>query len=81
MTARRFFTVLALLVVLATAFAAGRASADQPHMQAALGHLRAAKVELAAATPDKGGHRAKAIALTNDAIAQVERGIAYDRRH
>ena len=75
------FTVLALLVVLATAFVAGRASADQPHMQAALEHLRAAKVELAAATPDKGGHRAKAIALTNDAIAQVERGIAYDRRH
>jgi len=81
MTARRFFTVLALLVVLATAFVAGRASADQPHMQAALEHLRAAKVELAAATPDKGGHRAKAIALTNDAIAQVERGIAYDRHH
>ena len=81
MTARRFFTVLALLVVLATAFVAGRASADQPHMQAALEHLRAAKAELAAATADKGGHRAKAIALTNDAIAQVERGIAYDRHH
>ena len=81
MTARRFFTVLALVVVLATAFVAGRASADQPHMQAALEHLRAAKVELAAATADKGGHRAKAIALTNDAIAQVERGIAYDRHH
>jgi len=81
MTVRRFFTVLALLVVLATAFVAGRASADQPHMQAALEHLRAAKVELDAATPDKGGHRAKAIALTNDAIAQVERGIAYDRHH
>jgi len=81
MTVRRFFTVLALLVVLATAFVAGRASADQPHMQAAFEHLRAAKVELDAATPDKGGHRAKAIALTNDAIAQVERGIAYDRHH
>ena len=81
MTARRFFTVLALVVVLATAFVAGRASAHQPHMQAALEHLRAAKVALEAATPDKGGHRTKAIALTNDAIAQVERGIAYDRRH
>ena len=81
MTARRFFTVLALVVVLATAFVAGRASADQPHMQAALEHLRAAKVELDAAMADKGGHRAKAIALTNDAIAQVERGIAYDRHH
>ena len=81
MTARRFFISLALLVVLATGFLAGRASADQPHMQAALEHLRAAKVELEAATPDKGGHRAKAIALTNDAIVQVEKGIAYDRNH
>lgn len=81
MTARRFFSVLALLVVLGAGFVAGRASADQPHMQAALGHLRSAKAELEAATSDKGGHRAKAIALTNDAIAQVERGIGYDRRH
>ena len=81
MTVRRFITVMALLIVVATAFVAGRASADQPHMQAALEHLRAAKVELDAATPDKGGHRAKAIALTNDAITQVEKGIAYDRRH
>jgi hypothetical protein len=81
MTARRFFTLLALLVILATGFVAGRASADQPHMQAALDHLRLAKVELEKALPDKGGHRAKAIGLTNDAIAEVERGIAYDRRH
>lgn len=81
MTARRLFVSLALLVVLATGFLAGRASADQPHMQAALEHLRAAKVELEAATPDKGGHRAKAIALTSDAIVQVEKGIAYDRNH
>jgi hypothetical protein len=81
MTVRRFFTTLALVVVLATAFVAGRASADQPHMQAALEHLRAAKVELEAALPDKGGHRAKAITLTNDAIVQVEKGINFDRRH
>ena len=81
MTIRRFFTALALMVVLATAFVAGRASADQPHMQAALEHLRAAKVELDAATPDKGGHRVKALALTKDAIVQVEAGIAYDRNH
>jgi len=81
MTARRFFSVLALLAVLAAGFVAGHASAAQPRMQAALEHLRAAKADLEAATNDKGGHRAKAIALTNDAIAQVERGIAYDRRH
>lgn len=79
MTARRFFSVLALIVVLATAFVTGRATADQPHMQAALEHLRAAKVELDAAEADKGGHRAKALALTKDAIVQVERGIEYAR--
>jgi uncharacterized membrane-anchored protein YhcB (DUF1043 family) len=81
MTARRFFTAIALIVVIATGFLAGRASADQPHMQAALDQLHAAKVELEKATADKGGHRAKALALTSDAIAEVERGIAYDRRH
>ena len=50
-------------------------------MHAALTHLRSAKAELEAATPDKGGHRAKAIALCNDTIAEVERGIVFDRRH
>ena len=81
MTARRFFTSLALVVVLAAGFWAGRASADQPHMQAALDHLRAAKVELDAALADKGGHREKALALTKDAIVQVERGIEWARHH
>jgi hypothetical protein len=81
MNARRFFTAIALIVVLATGFLAGRASADQPRMHAALEHLRAAKVELEKATADKGGHRNKAIAMTNDAIAEVERGIGFDRRH
>jgi hypothetical protein len=67
---------------LLSVFIPGRAkAADQPHMQAALEHLRAAKVELQAATPDKGGHRVKAEKLTSDAIVEVERGIAYDRRH
>ena len=56
-------------------------AADQPHMQAALDHLRAAKNELEKATTDKGGHRAKALTLTRDAIVQVEEGIKFDRRH
>ena len=75
--------LIALLVTLAISagFVVGRASADQPHMQAALDHLRAAKVELDAAEPDKGGHREKALALTKDAIVQVERGIEYARHH
>jgi hypothetical protein len=81
MSIRRALTLVALVVILATGFIAGRASADQPHMQAALEHLRAAKVELDAAEADKGGHRVKALALTKDAIVQVEAGIAYDRNH
>jgi hypothetical protein len=58
-----------------------KASADQPHMHAALEALRTAKRELEAATQDKGGHRAKALAFVNDAIAQTEKGIAFDRTH
>ncbi len=53
----------------------------QPHMRAALGHLRAAKRSLEEATADKGGHRVKAMELVDAAIRQVEEGIAYDNRH
>ena len=78
---RKYFATALLVVALVSGFVAGRASADQPHMQSALDHLRAAKGELDQALADKGGHRAKAIALVNDAIVQVEKGIEFDRRH
>ena len=78
---RRIVTALTLTLVLAAGFYAGHATADQPRMHAALEHLRAARAELDKATPDKGGHREAAIKLVNDAIAQVEAGMAYDRRH
>jgi hypothetical protein len=54
---------------------------DQPNMQAARGSLITARNELQRATADKGGHRANAIRLTNRAIAEVNLGIQYDRRH
>jgi len=75
--------VIALLVVaaIASGFVAGRASADQPHMQAALDHLKLARTELEKADRDKGGHRENALRLTKDAIAEVERGIRFDRHH
>jgi len=75
--------VIALLVVaaIASGFVAGRASADQPRMQAAMDHLRMAKVELEKADRDKGGHRERALRFTNDAISEVERGIEWDRHH
>jgi hypothetical protein len=51
-------------------------SADQPHMTAALDNLTSAKHNLESATPDKGGHRDKAIKEVNWAIDEVNKGIA-----
>jgi hypothetical protein len=70
-----------LTLVLAVGFIAGHLSAAQPHMQAAVKQLRAARASLNKASSDKGGHRNRALALINDAIDEVERGIAFDRKH
>lgn len=79
---RRSLTrALLLVTVLALGFIAGHLSAAQPHMNSALRQLRSAKASLNKATPDKGGHRNRAVELVDQAIDQVERGIAYDRRH
>lgn len=80
MKMKSMFSALFLIVALAGGFVAGRAHAAQPHMTAALDHLRNARQELRAAASDKGGHRERAIDIVNDAIAQVEAGIAYGRR-
>ena len=81
MTRSRIITALLLTLVIATGFVAGRATADQPRMHTALEHLRAAKADLEAATADKGGHRERALRLVNDAIAETEKGISFDRHH
>ena len=73
-------SIFAVVLVLFTVAIAG-AIPDQPMMQAARGDLQTAKRELQAAIADKGGHRVKAIRLVNSAIAEVNAGIAYDRRH
>ena len=75
--------VLAALLTLVLGFSlVSTAGAErQPHMKKALGTLRVAKSQLEAATPDKGGHRVKAIELTAAAIGEVEAGIAYDNAH
>lgn len=58
------------------------ASAEpQPNMQAALTLLRGAKGHLEIATADKGGHRVKAIELTNRAIEEVQLGVQFDNKH
>ncbi len=80
---RRFLrsgSVLAILVVgvFFMSFLASCAS-GQPHMQSALDHLVAARHELQSATADKGGHRVRAIALIDEAVTEVERGLEYAR--
>ena len=56
-------------------------SQREPHMAAALEHLHMAQQELQKAAPNKGGHREKALELTNQAISQVEEGIRYFNAH
>jgi hypothetical protein len=57
--------------------ASGVAVAQQPNMQNALNALFSARSSLQMAAPNKGGHRDRAITLVNQAIAEVEAGIAY----
>ena len=73
--------VLALTVALISLAPKYSYAEDQPHMQAALQHLQAAAEELQRAEHDKGGHRSKALGLTQQAIAHVKEGIAYDDTH
>jgi hypothetical protein len=73
-------TILAAVMLLSIVAIAG-AVPDQPNMQAARANLLNAKSELQRASADKGGHRVNAIGLVNSAIAEVNAGIAYDRRN
>ncbi|MCP9930306.1 hypothetical protein KBY82_05865 [Cyanobium sp. AMD-g] len=59
------------------AVSSGVAIAQQPNMQNALNALFSARSSLQMATPNKGGHRDRAINLVNQAIAEVQAGIAY----
>ena len=74
-------TNLVLLAAI-TALTLRSASADplpQPRMQEALASLRDARASLIKAEANKNGHRAKAIELVNQAIAEVEAGMAQAR--
>lgn len=60
--------------------AAGTAFAVQGHMVNARADLNAAYHQLEIAIPDKAGHRVKAMNLIEDAIAEVNAGIAAGAR-
>lgn len=74
-------TSLGLAALLATSVAVPLVGADpQPKMRAALDYLNAAEKSLQQAAHDKGGHRKKALELTQAAIQQVKAGIKFDNR-
>lgn len=77
---RRVFTSLAVGVAMTGSFFAGFATAGQPHMRNALNDLQHARNQLQVATADKAGHRANAIGLVDQAITQVNEGIAAGAR-
>ena len=52
----------------------------QGHMNAALASLNIAASDLGQATPDKAGHIAAALKYTQQAIDEVEAGMAYKIR-
>ena len=75
---RSWRTACLLVPGLAALFLIGCVTAtSQPHMEAALSHLHSARAELESAAPNKGGHRARAIEIVNQAIAEVQAGIDY----
>ena len=76
-SSRLFLKVFMIIFVCFVIFVGGRVSAGQSHMKAALDALRNARSELQMANSNKGGHRAKAINLINQAISEVKRGIEY----
>ncbi len=55
----------------------GYAVGAQPHMDESVALLQSARGELAKATPNKGGHRERALGLIDQAIGEVRAGIAF----
>ena len=72
-----FTRKLLLGAAIAASLGIGYAIGAQPHMTASIGMLQSARAELAAATPNKGGHREKALSLNDQAIGEVRAGIAF----
>lgn len=79
LTRRDAFASAAALSVGIAALAASttEADADQPNMRNALAALEDARRYLQRASTGKGGHRARALELTSQAIGQVREGIRF----
>jgi hypothetical protein len=68
---------LLLGAVIAGSVGIGYAIGAQPHMGETIAILESARAELVKATPNKGGHRERALGLIDQAIAEVRAGIAF----
>ena len=65
------------VVALPAAGMSRSAAAFEPNMENALRALENAHTWLERATPNKGGHRERAIGMVEQAINEVRAGIAY----
>ncbi len=72
--------LVAVVSAVVGGFATQAFAEKQPMMARALINLEEARRALEIATADKGGHRVKAIALVNDAIAEVKLGMDFDNK-
>jgi hypothetical protein len=62
---------------IAASMGVGYAIGAQPHMAESIALLQSARGELAAATPNKGGHRERGLVLIDQAIVEVRAGMAF----
>ena len=75
------FNRLLMSIAVVSSMGVGYALGAQPHMQESIALLQNARAELTAATPNKGGHRERALALIDQAIAEVNNGINFAATH
>jgi hypothetical protein len=72
-----FARKMLLGAAIAASMGIGYAIGAQPHMSESIALLQSARGELQAATPNKGGHRERAMGLIDQAIGEVRAGIAF----
>jgi hypothetical protein len=77
----KFARRLLLGAVIAGSVGVGYAIGAQPHMAESVTLLESARAELARATPNKGGHRERGLALIDQAIGEVRAGMAFAADH
>lgn len=73
--------IFASILFLSTDFISSVSAERQPLMYGALENLNQAEWKLENASPDKGGHRVKALDLVRAAKVQVKKGIKFDNRY